>query len=317
MVVRNNRRNRRQSGSRMNEKQMYREPQPQPQPQPQASRPPADPGNVSFLSLNSTRGSLIQDQDPDLPQRVVSAMPSIPNPFSTSPTPSQASADTSSSHVHDRSHTLSPMALSTVNLISHTPQYAHTPTASVAESSISNYPETSVLSEYQDNSPVNVSQAVSPMEHDVTRASSVVDYREMPTVDNAEYPDSQGRPASFKQELNQARVDTDSIPPPLSKADQKAARVRELNAMLNLISALEASNASQAAVPTSLRSLLQVDTEASTGMSRLSMGEGIVTPVGGDGDNSASEIPLGFDSFPLPPADVFRAALGLGGHREG
>ncbi|KAF8521450.1 hypothetical protein BU17DRAFT_88022 [Hysterangium stoloniferum] len=114
---------------------------------------------------------------------------------------------------------------------------------------------------------------------------------------------------------------------PQVPVSSEQARARELKAMQDIISALDSTNArhntsqtTPSSTPSAWKDTLIVDTVSGKG-SRLSMGEGLVTPVehsirSEEGSfiyerrSVATEVDV--DHFPLPPSDPFKAILGEG-----
>ena len=114
----------------------------------------------------------------------------------------------------------------------------------------------------------------------VTRASSMVDYRENIT----DYPSILPAAGSIVPKLDPAapaRMETGSRRSVPSKSGTgsttSSARDREFKAMKDLIAALDASRSD---VSPFSSSDLRIETTQATGMSRLSLGEGMVTPGG-------------------------------------
>lgn len=232
--------------------------------------------DMSFLSLGAARGMVRQNAPPTLPRPDVNGSLSIPSRFRfTSPTPTHSSVPSSSNshrHANDTYGLLAPHHSSR--------QYTHVSSPSVAASSLSDYSEAFGLGEYQSPSTDGGERETSSMTNIVTRASSMVDYRENIT----DYPSILPAAGSIVPKLDPAapaRMETGSRRSVPSKSGTgsttSSARDREFKAMKDLIAALDASRSD---VSPFSSSDLRIETTQATGMSRLSLGEGMVTPGG-------------------------------------
>lgn len=231
----------------------------------------------SFLSLDAARGMVRQNAPPTLPRPDVNGSLSIPSRFRfTSPTPTHSSVP-SSSNSHRRAN-------DTYGLLAphhSSRQYTHVSSPSVAASSLSDYSEAFGLGEYQSPSTDGGERETSSITNIVTRASSMVDYRENITDYPSILPAAPGSVVPKLDPAAPARMETGSRRSVPSKSGTgsttSSARDREFKAMKDLIAALDASRSD---VSPFSSSDLRIETTQATGMSRLSLGEGMVTPGG-------------------------------------